>query len=155
MIVNGCLAGLVAITAPCAVVSPVGSLIIGFIAGVLVVLAVYFFDTLKIDDPVGALAVHLVNGIWGTLAVGLFAVPALFDGTAGLFYGGGFGPLGVQITGIVAVGVTVFALSLLLWAILKKTMGIRVSREEEIGGLDVGEMGMEAYSGFQIFHTEG
>jgi Amt family ammonium transporter len=154
MIVNGCLAGLVAITAPCAVTSPLGSIIIGAIAGVLVVCGVYFFDRMHVDDPVGALAVHLVNGIWGTLAVGLFAAPKYMDGAAGLFYGGGPKLLGIQIVGVLAVGAVAFGLSLLLWSILKATMGIRVSREEEIGGLDVGEMGMEAYAGFQIFTTE-
>ncbi|MFP4415694.1 MAG: ammonium transporter [Chitinispirillaceae bacterium] len=154
MIVNGCLAGLVAITAPCAVVSPVGSLIIGLIAGVLVVLAVYGFDKISIDDPVGALAVHLVNGVWGTLAVGLFAIPSLRGGDGGLFYGGGLALMGIQLLGVIVIGATVFPISLLLWFILKKTVGVRVSREEEIGGLDVGEMGMEAYNGFQIFTTE-
>jgi len=154
MIINGCLAGLVAITAPCAVVSPTGAIIIGLIAGILVVLAVEFFDKIHIDDPVGALAVHLVNGIWGTLAVGLFAVPKYFDGTGGLFYGGGFSQLGAQIIGVLAIGAAVFAASLLIWFIIKQTIGLRVSQEEEIGGLDVGEMGLEAYSGFQIFTTE-
>ncbi len=154
MIVNGCLAGLVAITAPCAVTTPAGAIAIGSVAGILVVFAVFFFDKLRIDDPVGALAVHLVNGIWGTLAVGLFAVPTYMDGRAGLFYGGGLRLLGVQIVGVLAVGATTFALSALLWALLKRTLGIRVSREEEIGGLDVGEMGLEAYNGFQIFTTE-
>ncbi len=154
MIINGCLAGLVAITAPCAVTTPIGAALIGIVAGVLVVFAVRFFDKLKIDDPVGALAVHLANGIWGTLAVGLFAVPKYLDGTGGLFYGGGAGLLMTQIVGILAVGATAFLASLLIWFIIKKTIGIRVSREEEIGGLDVGEMGLEAYSGFQIFTTE-
>jgi Amt family ammonium transporter len=154
MIVNGCLAGLVAVTAPCAAVSPAGSIAIGAIAGVLVVFAVLFFDKMKIDDPVGALAVHLVNGIWGTLAVGLFAVPGYIDGVEGLLYGGGFSQIGVQVVGILGVGATVFPVSLLLWFGIKSTLGIRTSREEEIGGLDVGEMGMEAYNGFQIFSTE-
>jgi Amt family ammonium transporter len=154
MIVNGCLAGLVAITAPCAVTSPAGSLVIGLVAGILVVLAVYFFDRMKIDDPVGALAVHLANGIWGTLAVGLFAHPKYMADAAGLFYGGGLSLLGVQLVGIVAIGATAFLASLILWAAIKATLGIRVSREEEIGGLDVGEMGLEAYNGFQIFTTE-
>ena len=154
MVINGCLAGLVAITAPCAVVSPVGANIIGLVAGVIVVFAVYAFDKMRIDDPVGALSVHLVNGIWGTLAVGLFAVPAYFDGKAGLFYGGGFSQLGSQLIGITAIGATALASSFLFWTILKKTIGLRVSREEEIGGLDVGEMGLEGYNGFQIFTTE-
>jgi len=154
MIINGCLAGLVAITAPCAVVSPLGSIVIGLVGGILVVLAVAFFDRLHLDDPVGALAVHLINGIWGTLAVGLFAVPKYVDGVSGLFYGGGFAQFGTQIIGVLSVGATCFALSLIGWSVLKFTIGIRVSKEEEIGGLDIGEMGMEAYSGFQIFTTE-
>ncbi|MBD3418613.1 MAG: ammonium transporter [Chitinivibrionales bacterium] len=154
MIINGCLAGLVAITAPCAVASTTGSVAIGIVAGVLVVFAVLFFDKIKVDDPVGALAVHLINGIWGTLAVGLFAVPKYFDGAAGLFYGGGVKLLGVQFVGVLAIGATVFVLSLIFWSILKATTGIRVSKEEEVGGLDIGEMGMEAYNGFQIFTTE-
>lgn len=154
MIINGCLAGLVAITAPCAVVSPVGSLIIGFIAGIIVVFAVYTFDKLHIDDPVGALSVHLVNGVWGTLAVGLFAVPQYFNGKSGLLYGGGFAQLGTQLIGVLAVAVTVLASSFSLWAVIKAIFGLRVSREEEIGGLDVGEMGLEGYNGFQIFTTE-
>jgi Amt family ammonium transporter len=154
MTVNGCLAGLVAITAPCAVTTPAASIMIGTIAGVLVVLAVIFFDKLRIDDPVGALAVHLVNGLWGTFAVGLFAHPALKTGASGLIYGGGIALLKIQLTGMVAVGATTFLSSLLLWQIIKMTMGIRVTREEEIGGLDIGEMGLEAYNGFQIFTTE-
>lgn len=154
MIINGCLAGLVSVTAPCAVISPVGALIIGFIAGIIVVFSVYAFDKLRIDDPVGAVSVHLINGVWGTLAVGLFAVPQYFDGKAGLFYGGGFAQLGIQVIGVLAVGGTVLASSFILWAIIKATIGLRVSREEEIGGLDVGEMGLEGYNGFQIFTTE-
>jgi Amt family ammonium transporter len=154
MVINGCLAGLVAITAPCAVVTPAASILIGLIAGIIVVYSVMFFDKLKIDDPVGALSVHLVNGIWGTIAVGLFAAPELFSGKAGLFYGGGFKQLGIQLTGIAATGTTVFILSFLLWSIIKLVFGLRGSHEEEIGGLDVGEMGLEGYSGFQIFTTE-
>lgn len=154
MIINGCLAGLVAITAPCAVVTPAASILIGLIAGIIVVYSVMIFDRLKIDDPVGALSVHLVNGIWGTLAVGLFAAPEFFNDKAGLFYGGGFKQLGIQLTGVAATGVTVFVLSFLLWSLIKRIFGLRVSHEEEVGGLDVGEMGLEGYSGFQIFTTE-
>ena len=142
MILNGTLAGLVAITAPCSVVTPAGSMLIGLIAGVLVVYAVLFFDKVKLDDPVGALSVHLVNGVFGTLAVGLFAT----DG--GLFYGGGGGRLLTQFYGVAAFGALVFPLSLAAWFALKMTMGIRVSQEEEIEGLDVGEHGIEAYPGF-------
>lgn len=156
MVVNGSLAGLVAVTAGCAVFSPVSSIIVGAIAGILVAYLVPFFDKLKIDDPVGALAVHLGNGIWGTLAVGLFASTDYLGGSvgAGLFMGGGTDLLVKQIIGVASVGATVFGLSMIGWTILNKTMGIRVSREEEIGGLDIGEMGMEGYKGFQIFTTE-
>jgi len=154
MIINGCLAGLVAITAPCGVVSPIGANIIGLVAGILVVLFVFFFDKLHIDDPVGALSVHLVNGIWGTLAVGLFAVPGYVNGVSGVFYGGGLRQLGTQVIGVLSVGAFVFVGALILWSIIKATIGMRVSREEEIGGLDIGEMGIEGYSGFQIFTTE-
>lgn len=153
MILNGCLAGLVGITAPCAVVSIGGAAIIGAVAGVLVVFSVLFWDKVKIDDPVGALSVHLVCGIWGTLAVGLFAHPdvlnlALGVAKPGLFYGGGASQLISQLIGVGAVGGTVLAISLIVWAILKMTIGIRVSATEEIEGLDIGEHGMEAYPGF-------
>ncbi len=148
MALNGALAGLVAITAPCATVSPVGALIIGLIAGVLVVFSVLFIDrVLKVDDPVGAVSVHGVNGAFGTLSIGLFNV----DG--GLFYGGGFKLLGIQAIGVVSAFVWAFGLGLLLFFVIKKTIGIRVSEEEELQGLDIGEHGMEAYSGFQIFTT--
>ena len=141
MILNGTLAGLVAITAPCAYVNVASSVLIGLVAGVLVVYAVLFFDRVKVDDPVGAISVHLVNGVFGTLAVGLFAT----DG--GLFFGGGTAKLLVQLTGVAAIGATVFALSAVAWLLLKVTLGIRVSAQEEIEGLDVGEHGIEAYSG--------
>lgn len=155
MILNGCLAGLVAITAPCAVVTVGGAAIIGLIAGALVVFSVLAWDKLKIDDPVGALSVHLVCGIWGTLAVGLFAAPAALDlalgvSAPGLFYGGNAAQLWSQIIGIGAVGGTVFVLSLIVWGILKATVGIRVSEREEVEGLDIGEHGMEAYPGFAV-----
>ena len=156
MTLNGCLAGLVAITAPCAFVSVGASLLIGLIAGVLVVLAVMMFDRLKLDDPVGALSVHLVNGIFGTICVGLFAQDKL-TGTAtgnGLFYGGGFKLLGYQLTAVVSVGLFVFVISIVAWAVIKGVIGLRVSREEELRGLDIGEHGNEAYSGFQVFTTE-
>jgi Amt family ammonium transporter len=142
MIINGTLAGLVAITAPCAVVGVGSSVVIGGIAGVLVVYAVLFFDKVKLDDPVGALSVHLVNGVFGTLAVGLFAT----DG--GLLFGGGAGKTVTQLIGIGAVGATTFALSAVVWLALRATIGIRVSVSEEIEGLDTGEHGMEAYAGF-------
>jgi len=153
MIVNGSLAGLVAITAPCAFVSVGSSFIIGLIAGVLVVFAVLFFDKIHIDDPVGALAVHLVNGTFGVLAVGLFAQDGITGAATGngLFFGGGFKLLGAQFVGVLAVGAFTFIVSIIAWSIIKAVMGMRVSREEEIRGLDLGEHGMEAYAGFQVF----
>jgi ammonium transporter, Amt family len=145
MTINGALAGLVAITAPCAFVSVTGSVIIGLIAGIIVVPAVVMFDSLKIDDPVGALSVHLVNGIWGTISVGLFATEE--SGTAGLFYGGGFGSLQTQLIGIVAVGAFTLILSLVTWFVIKMVLGLRVGESEEKEGLDLSEMGMPAYGG--------
>jgi len=159
MIINGILAGLVGITASCAYVSVGSSLIIGLIAGVLVVFSVTFFDKLRIDDPVGATSVHLVCGIWGTLAVGLFAVgpggyPWMVDlagkpvGPHGLLFGGALGTLIPQIVGIVSVGGMTVLLSSIFWLALKATLGIRVTPEEEFEGLDIAEHGMEAYNGF-------
>lgn len=142
MIINGILAGLVAITAGCNGVSYWGAVIIGAIAGIIVVYSVGFFDKIRIDDPVGATSVHLVNGAWGTLAVGFFNMET------GLFYGAGFSQLITQIIGIVAVGAFTTIFSLIVWTILKAVLGVRVSLEEEINGLDIGEHGMEAYSGF-------
>ncbi|HEQ71061.1 MAG TPA: ammonium transporter [Spirochaetia bacterium] len=154
MIVNGALAGLVAITAPCAFVSVPSAAVIGLIAGILVVIAVITWDKLKIDDPVGALSVHLVNGVFGTLAVGLFAQDGITGAATGngLFFGGGLSLLGAQALGVVAVGGFVFVVSSILWATLKAVFGLRVSTEEEIKGLDIGEHGGEAYSGFQIIN---
>jgi Amt family ammonium transporter len=109
-----------------------------------------------LDDPVGALSVHLVNGVFGTLCVGLFAQDKI-TGTAtgnGLFYGGGFKLLGAQLVAVVSVAIFVFVAALATWAILKAVIGIRVSREEELRGLDIGEHGNEAYAGFQVFTTE-
>jgi Amt family ammonium transporter len=147
MTVNGALAGLVAITAPCAFVDVVSSVIIGLIGGILVVYSVIFFDKLKIDDPVGALSVHLVNGIWGTLAVGLFASTKMPGGidADGLFAGGGAGLLITQLIGVVAVGAFTVIFSLIVWSIVKALCGLRVDAEHEIKGLDLSEMGMEAY----------
>ncbi|MCF7838810.1 MAG: ammonium transporter [Candidatus Marinimicrobia bacterium] len=156
MILNGCLAGLVAITAPCAYVSVGAAAVIGLVAGTLVVLAVLFFDKLRIDDPVGALSVHLVNGVFGTLAVGLFAQDAIMPATTGngLFYGGGLELLARQALGVAAVGAFTFTLALAAWALIRATLGLRVSRDEELGGLDMGEHGMEAYPDFQGFLTK-
>ena len=150
MTINGCLAGLVGITGSCAYVSISASLIIGAIAGIIVVFAVVFFDRIKVDDPVGATSVHLGCGVFGTICVGLFAKEGVttLSTQNGLFYGGGFKLLGIQLLGIIAVGVFVFAASLLVWFIIKKTIGIRVSREEEIAGLDIGEHGNIAYPDF-------
>ncbi|MFM2124933.1 MAG: hypothetical protein RL328_1384 [Acidobacteriota bacterium] len=150
MTVNGALAGLVAITAPCNFVTPVGSVIIGLIGGAIAVPAVLFFDKMKIDDPVGALSVHLVNGIFGTLSVGLFA----FEGTPGgslskngLFYGGGAGLLTTQLIGSVSVVAFTLVVSLVGWSVIKAVFGLRVEPEDEMRGLDITEMGMEAYAG--------
>jgi Amt family ammonium transporter len=156
MTLNGCLAGLVAITAPCAFVSVLSSVIIGSIAGVVVVLAVMAFDRIKVDDPVGATSVHLVNGVFGTICIGLFADASLCpkgpDGVAllktGLFTGGNADQLMIQLTGVVATAAYVLPVSFIVWIILKYTMGLRVSREEEIEGLDHHEHGNEAYPGF-------
>jgi Amt family ammonium transporter len=150
MSINGLLAGLVAITAGCAFVSVGSALIIGGIAGILVVLAVLFFDRKKLDDPVGALSVHLANGVFGTLAVGLFAKDSI-TGVAtgnGLFLGGGPGLLLTQLSGVLAVAFFVFPVSLGVWFLIKKTMGIRVGLKEEIQGLDIGEHGNVAYPEF-------
>ncbi len=150
MTLNGCLAGLVAITAPCAFVGVPSSLFIGLIAGVLVVLAVIMFDKLAIDDPVGALSVHLVNGVFGTICVGLFAQDRI-AGTAtgnGLFYGGGTKLLSAQLAAVFGVAAFAFAGSLVFWLALKYSMGIRVSLKEEIEGLDIGEHGNSAYPEF-------
>ncbi len=156
MILNGALAGLVAITAPCAFVSVPAAAAIGSIAGVLVVCSVYFFDKIKIDDPVGALSVHLVNGVFGTLAVGLWAKDGITGAATGngLFNGGGFSLFLTQLTGVAAVGGFTFIASFIIWFIIKKTIGMRVSKREEIVGLDIGEHGMKAYPDFQGFLTK-
>jgi len=154
MTLNGCLAGLVAITAPCGFTNPLCSAIIGAIAGVLVVLSVLMFDRLHVDDPVGATSVHLVNGIWGTLCVGLFTTsdlsttPITGGPKAGLFFGGGPDQLIGQLVGVLMVGAYVLVVSAICWLILKAVVGLRVTQEEEIEGLDIGEHGNEAYTGF-------
>jgi Amt family ammonium transporter len=149
MILNGCLAGLVAITAPCAFVSIASGAIIGLLAGVIVVFAVIGFDRLKIDDPVGALSVHLVNGIFGTLALGLFYDDEIATNVAALATG--LSPVAqtmVQLKGVVYVGVFTFAASLMFWYAIKAMMGVRVTEEEEMEGLDIGEHGIAAYPDF-------
>jgi Amt family ammonium transporter len=157
MILNGALAGLVAITAPCAFVSVGSSLIIGLIAGALVVVAVLFFDRIKVDDPVGATSVHLVCGVFGTLAVGLFAQDQFSPNTTGngLLFGGGLKLLLAQLVGVVAVGIFVVVASAIVWGLIKAAMGIRVSAEEEISGLDVGEHGISAYPDFHAAAAYG
>jgi len=160
MTLNGALAGLVAITAPCASVSPLSAIVIGLIAGVLVVFSVVFIErVLKIDDPVGAVSVHMVNGMFGTLAVGLFAEKS-FGGAAGLshgdglFFGGGWHLFLVQLTGVASVAVWTAVTCVICFTICKATTGLRVSDEEQLKGLDIDEHGMEGYAGFQIFTTE-
>ena len=139
MILNGSLAGLVGITAGADVISPMNSVLVGFIAGIIVVLSVIQLDKLKIDDPVGAISVHLVCGIWGTLAVGIFsAAHSLY----------------VQALGVVAYGIFCLIGSILIFTVLKYSIGLRVSEDEEIIGLDIGEHDMESYAGFQIFTVE-
>ena len=139
MVLNGSLAGLVGITAGADVVSIHAAIIIGFIAGAIVVLAVLGIDHLRIDDPVGAISVHLVCGIWGTLAVGIFTKEF---------------SVWHQLIGILAVGATCALAAFIIFSVIKVTMGIRVSQDEELVGLDIGEHGMEAYNGFQIFTTQ-
>ncbi len=139
MIINGSLAGLVSITAPCDNVSILGSVVIGGIAGFIVVESVLFFDRIRIDDPVGAISVHLINGVWGTLAVGLF------DVNKGFFYGGGTKSLLVQFIGVVAVGLFVLCSSGITWLAIRSLLGLRVDANEEYLGLDKSEMGLEAY----------
>jgi ammonium transporter, Amt family len=158
MIMNGCLAGLVAITAPCAYVEPWAAIVIGIVGGVIVVLGTLLLDRIRVDDPVGAVQVHGMNGIWGTLAVGLFGTQGLLKSDspagAGLLYGGDGSLLGIQAMGTFAVVGFVLASMGLVFLAIKMTVGLRVSREEELRGLDIGEHGLEAYASFQIFTTE-
>lgn len=150
MILNGSLAGLVAITAPCAFVSVPSSLIIGLGAGTLVVFSVLFFDRVKVDDPVGAISVHLACGAYGTLMLGLLAQDQFMPGTTGdgLLFGGGWKLFLAQLTGVISVGIFTFGAALLVWGLLKATVGIRVSPDEEMEGLDIGEHGISAYPEF-------
>lgn len=147
MILNGALAGLVAITASCAFVDVWASVVIGFIAGILVFYSIRFLEKRKIDDPIFALSVHGTAGVWGTLSTGFFATPELATvGKPGLFYGGGFEQLGVQLMGVVACGLFAFVVSYGTLFIMKKVMGgLRVSEEEEIMGLDMSEHGSYGY----------
>ena len=154
MCLNASLSGLVAITAPCDVADAFGSIIIGAVAGVLVVFGVWFLDyVLAVDDPVGAVAVHFMNGVWGTLAVGLFATTSApgNDTFVGLFYGGGFDLLGKQIVGVVSVCAWTAVTITIAFFIINATAGLRVTAEEEIVGLDSCEHGLpSAYAGFSI-----
>ena len=164
MCLNASLAGLVAITAPCDVTDCTGAAVIGAVAGLLVCFGVWFLDyVLRVDDPVGAVAVHMMNGIWGTIAVGLFANPAVpgysiadADGNvmAGLFYGGGFKLLSIQLLGFAAVASWAAVTIFIAFSVIKHTIGLRVSTEEEIQGLDATEHGLpSAYAGFAIMDT--
>ena len=143
MTINGVLAGLVAITAGCNVVDTNSAIIIGLIAGVLVDIAVLYIDKLKIDDPVGAIAVHGVNGLFGTIAVGLFA------SENGLFFGGGAELLGTQVLGVLVIGAFSFTLTFIIMKVMQKTIGIRISKQEESAGIDAVSFGVEAYSTFE------
>jgi Amt family ammonium transporter len=151
---------LVAITAGCAVVSPLSAIIIGLMGGVLVSVSIDLFDKkFRIDDPVGAISVHGVTGIFGTLMVGFFAQEeyaalAGFEGANGLFFGGGGSLLLTQFIGVISVAAWTFGTMFLIFFIMKKAKALRVSREEELKGLDIEEHGMEAYGGFQIFQND-
>lgn len=157
MCLNASLAGLVAITAPCDVADCAGAGVIGLVSGLLVVFGVWFLDNkLHVDDPVGAVAVHMLNGIWGTIAVGLFATEsapgfAVAGIKEGLFYGGGFAQLGLQLVGMLITAAWTVVTITILFMVLKKTVGLRVTEEEEITGLDACEHGLpSAYAGFSI-----
>ena len=140
MVINGILAGLVSITAGCNVVGPISAIFIGLIAGILVDLAVLFFDKIKVDDPVGAVAVHGVNGLFGTVAVGFFAAEG------GLLFGGGVALLITQLIGVVTIGLFSFSITFILMKILKSTIGIRISSEEEEAGIDSVSFGVKSYT---------
>ncbi len=143
MVINGILAGLVAITAGCNVVGPVSAIIIGLFAGILVDLAVIYIDKLKVDDPVGAIAVHGINGLFGTIAVGLFA------SEGGLFFGGGVSFLTTQVVGVLAIATFSFTFTFIIMIIMEKVVGVRISREEEIAGIDSVSFGVESYSTYE------
>ena len=152
MAMNGALAGLVGITAPCAFVEPWAACVIGLTSGIIVVLGVELLDKLQIDDPVGAVPVHGMCGIWGTLCVGIFGKEALGVANNGFIYGGNPTQLGIQMVGSFATVTFVLVTMGLIFKMIDVTVGLRVSRTEELRGLDIGEHGMESYSGFQIFH---
>lgn len=157
MMANGMLAGLVAITAPSAFVSAGGAAIIGAVAGLLVVESVFFFDKIKIDDPVGAISVHGVNGAWGCISIGLLADGTYGDGwngvagtVKGLFYGAGWGQLFAEIIGVLTCFILLSALSIVVFKLAEWLVGNRVDLETEIEGLDVPEMGVLGYNGFEM-----
>ena len=154
MALNGSLAGLVAITAPCDLVTANASIVIGLVAGVLVVLSVFALDKAHVDDPVGAVSVHCVNGVWGTLAVGLFAAPVAAgygNDAPGLLYGGGFRLLGVQALGALCTAAWAFGTGIAIFFALKKARILRVPAKTELKGLDLVEHGQDAYASFQFF----
>lgn len=153
MAMNGALAGLVAITAPCAYVEPWAAIVIGATAGYIVVKGVELLDKLQIDDPVGAVPVHGICGIWGTLCVGIFGKSTLGLANNGFVYSGNPMQLGIQIVGSVTAVAFVVLTMTIVFKLIDLTLGLRVGREEELRGLDIGEHGMEAYGGFQIFST--
>ena len=153
MAMNGALAGLVGITAPCAYVDPWAAVVIGIVSGYIVVRGVELLDRLQIDDPVGAFPVHGMCGVWGTLSVGIFGRQALGLANNGLIYGGNPMQLGIQLVGSVSAVIFVLVSMGIIFKLIDLTVGLRVSREEELRGLDIGEHGMEAYGGFQIFST--
>ncbi|MBM4027168.1 MAG: ammonium transporter [Planctomycetes bacterium] len=153
MAMNGALAGLVGITAPCAYVEPWAAAVIGAIAGFLVVRGVALLDRLQIDDPVGAVPVHGLCGVWGTLAVGIFGKSALGLAHDGLIYSGNPMQLGIQVVGSLSALLFVVATMWGIFKLIDLVVGLRVERDEELRGLDIGEHGMEAYGGFQIFTT--
>lgn len=153
MAMNGALAGLVAITAPCAFVEPWAAVVIGGIAGYIVVRGVELLDKLQIDDPVGAFPVHGICGVWGTLCIGIFGKASLGLANNGFVYGGNPMQLGVQIVGSVSTIAFVVVSMSIVFKLIALTIGLRIDREEELRGLDIGEHGMEAYGGFQIFST--
>ena len=157
MMLNGCLAGLVAITAPCAWVEAWAAVVIGAIAGTLVVFSVYFWENIGVDDPVGAVSVHAVNGVWGLISVGLFADGTYGIGTTsaplikGLFYGGGYGQLIAQLIGAAVCVSWAFALGFIGFKLMDKLFGIRISPNEELKGLDIPEHGTPAYPNFYTY----
>jgi len=153
MAMNGALAGLVGITASCAFVEPWAACVIGFSSGILVVLGVELLDKLQIDDPVGAVPVHGMCGIWGTICVGLFGKASLGLANNGFFYGANPLQLGIQIVGSAVTVLFVFVSMGLIFNLIDWTVGLRVTQDEEMRGLDIGEHGMEAYAGFQVFST--